>query len=117
MIDDLKQPDTLGELVDTESLGWSFRQTFITDIIVSTEEADDSIGTSEELARIARDEIYAAHKVPAANTYGHPSQIRSRSCLRGTGALEVVDTDLVSNTNRHAARTIREAELASRKQW
>jgi hypothetical protein len=64
MVDDLKQPDTLSELVDTESLGWSFRQTFITDIIVSTEEADDSIGTSEELARIARDEIYVGPDAP-----------------------------------------------------
>jgi len=64
MVDDLKQPDTLGELVDTESLGWSFRQTFITNIIVSTEEADDSIATSEELARIARDEIYAGPDAP-----------------------------------------------------
>lgn len=64
MIDDLKQTDTLGELVDTESLGWSFRETFITDIVVSMEEADDSIGTSEELARIARDEIYAGPDAP-----------------------------------------------------
>ena len=40
------------------------RQTFITDIIVSTEEADDSIGTSEELARIARDEIYVGPDAP-----------------------------------------------------
>ena len=61
MVDDLKQPDTLGELVDTESLGWSFRQTFITDIIVRTEEADDSIGTSEELAR---DEICVGPDAP-----------------------------------------------------
>jgi hypothetical protein len=64
MIDELKQPDTLGELVDTKSLRFSFRQTFITDILLSTEEADDSISTSDELARIVRDEINVGPGAP-----------------------------------------------------
>ncbi len=64
MSDDLKQPDTLGSLVDTKSLGRSFREKFITAIVVYTEEADDSIATSEDLARIDREEIYVGSDAP-----------------------------------------------------
>ncbi len=64
MSDDLKQPDVLGDLVDTKSLGASFREHFITAILMSTEEADDSITTSEEMARIAREDLYVGPDEP-----------------------------------------------------
>jgi hypothetical protein len=73
---DLKEPGALGALVDTQTLAGSFFEQFITEIFVSSERSDVPVNSSEELAALARQEVYAGPDAPKGvkvAVFAHPT--------------------------------------------
>jgi hypothetical protein len=79
----LKQPNVVGALVDTETLGNSITERFVTEMIVAAQRADSAVDDAEQLAKFAREEIYAGRDAPkdvAVTVFAHPTApaIRAR---------------------------------------
>jgi hypothetical protein len=64
-LEDLRQPDVLAALVDTETLGAAILEAFITGMYVGAHRNDLPFANSEELAAFAREQIYSGPDAPS----------------------------------------------------
>jgi hypothetical protein len=75
-LESLKMPDVLGALLDTQTLGASVLEYFVTDITVSAQSNTEPPVDAEELATLARDIYYSAPDAPKnveLSVFDHPS--------------------------------------------
>jgi hypothetical protein len=75
-MENLKQSNVLGALVDTETLGNSITESFVTEIIVAAQRMESGALEAEQLVRFAREEIYTGPDAPkdvAVTVFEHPT--------------------------------------------
>jgi hypothetical protein len=74
--ENLKQSNVLGALVDTETLGNSISESFVTEMIVAAQPVESGGLDAEQLATFAREEIYTGPDAPkdvAVTVFEHPT--------------------------------------------
>jgi hypothetical protein len=74
-LESLKMPDMLGALLDTQTLGASILEYFVTDITVSAQSSGEPPVDAEELVALARDNYYSGPDAPKdaeLSAFAHP---------------------------------------------